>query len=101
MTTKSSAKSCRTRKNVLTTHKQSVRLLDDLPLEKGITGVITRIKKLKEKDLIQAALDPKELNKKIDPSQDLALYLSVNNYVTTYFLKIHEIMISLDKRKAH
>lgn len=88
------------KKNVLTTHKQSVRLLDDLPLEKGITGVITRIKKLKEKDLVQAALDPKELNKKIDPSQDLALYLSVNNYVTTYFLKIHEIMMNLDKRKA-
>ena len=88
------------KKKVLTTHKQSVRLLDDLPLEKGITGVITRIKKLKEKDLIQAALDPKELNKKIDPAQDLALYLSVNNYVTTYFLKIHEIMISLDKRKV-
>ena len=58
------------------------------------------VKKLKEKDLIQAALDPKELNKKIDPAQDLALYLSVNNYVTTYFLKIHEIMISLDKRKV-
>ena len=88
------------KKSVLTTHKQSVRLLDDLPLEKGITGVITRIKKLKEKDLVQAALDPKELNKKIDPAQDLALYLSVNNYVTTYFLKIHEIMISLDKRKV-
>lgn len=88
------------KKKVLTTHKQSVRLLDDLPLEKGITGVITRIKKLKEKDLIQAALDPKELNKKINLAQDLALYLSVNNYVTTYFLKIHEIMVSLDKRKV-
>ncbi|WP_243105973.1 hypothetical protein [Clostridium fermenticellae] len=60
------------KKNVLTTHKQSVRLLDDFPLEKGITGVITKIKKLKEKDLVQAVLDPKELNKKIDPSQNLA-----------------------------
>ena len=88
------------KKKILTTHKQSVRLLDDLPLEKGITGVIIKVKKLKEKDLVKAALDPKELNKKIDPAQDLALYLSVNNYVTTYFLKIHEIMISLDKRKT-
>jgi len=92
-------KELQNKKKILATHKQSVRLLDDLPLEKGITGVITKIKKLKEKDLVQAALDPKEINKKIDPSQDLALYLSVNNYVTTYFLKIHEIMINLDKRK--
>ncbi|MDD4637124.1 MAG: hypothetical protein PHV66_05900 [Bacteroidales bacterium] len=88
------------KKKVLTTHKQSVRLLDDLPLEKGITGVITKVKKLKEKDLVQAAFDPKELKKKIDPAQNFALYLAVNNYVTTYFLKIHEIMISLDKRKV-
>lgn len=88
------------KKKILATHKQSIRLLDDLPLEKGITGVITKVKKLKEKDLVQAVLDPKELNKKIDQAQDLALYLSVNNYVTTYFLKIHEIMISLDKRKV-
>jgi hypothetical protein len=100
MTTKSSAKSCKTKRRFLQLISRAFGLLDDLPLEKGITGVITRIKKLKEKDLIQAALDPKELNKKIDPAQDLALYLSVNNYVTTYFLKIHEIMISLDKRKV-
>ena len=73
------------KKKALTTYRQSVRLLDDLPFEKGITGIIIRIKKLKEKDLIQAALDPKELGKKIDPAQDLVLYLSVNNYVPYIF----------------
>lgn len=73
------------KKKALTTYRQSVRLLDDLPFEKGITGIIIRIKKLKEKDLIQAALDPKELGKKIDPAQDLVLYLSVNNYVPCIF----------------
>ena len=88
------------KKKVLTTHKQSVHLLDDLPLEKGITAVITQLKKLKEKDLAEAVLDPKELTKKIDPARDLALYLSVNTYVTTYFLKIREITISLDKRNV-
>ena len=87
------------KKKALTTYRQSVRLLDDLPFEKGITGIIIRIKKLKEKDLIQAALDPKELGKKIDPAQDLVLYLSVNNYVP-YISEIHEIMTSLDQRKV-
>lgn len=70
-----------------------------ISLWKGITGIIIRIKKLKEKDLIQAALDPKELGKKIDPAQDLVLYLSVNNYVP-YISEIHEIMTSLDQRKV-
>ncbi len=37
-------------KTVLSTHKQSIRLLDDLPLEKGIVGVIKRIRKLGEKE---------------------------------------------------
>ena len=93
-------KELQSKKAVLVAHKQSAHLLDDLPLEKGITGVITRIQKLKETDLAEAALDPKELNKKIDPTKDLTLYLSVNLYVTTYFIKIRDIMMNLDKSKV-
>lgn len=85
-------------KNLLSTHKQSVHLLDSLPLERGIVGVISRIKKLGEKELSDASLDPKEIKQKLSPSQDMALYLAVNNYVTTYFRRIKEIMMNLDKR---
>ena len=85
-------------KNVLSTHKQSVYLLDDLPLEKGIVGVIRRVKKLGEKELSNASLDPKEIKQKLSPSQDMALYIAVNSYVTTYFRRIKEIMMNLDKR---
>ena len=57
-----------------------------------------RIKKLGEKELSDASLDPKEIKQKLSPSQDMALYLAVNNYVTTYFRRIKEIMMNLDKR---
>lgn len=69
-----------------------------MPLEKGISGVIGKIQKLKEKDLEQASLDPKEIKQKIDPDVSFVLYKTVNNYVTTYFVKIKEIMMSMDKR---
>lgn len=85
-------------KSILSTHKQSVHLLDDLPLEKGIVGVIRRIKKLGEKELENASLDPKKIKQKLNPSQDMALYIAVNNYVTTYFPRIREIMMNSDKR---
>ena len=85
-------------KSILTAHKQSVHLLDTLPLEKGIVGVIKRVQKLGEKDLAEASLDPKEITQKLNPAQDMALYLVVNGYVTTYFLSIKEIMVNLDKR---
>lgn len=85
-------------KRILSTHKQSVHLLDDLPLEKGIVGVIKKIKALGEKELFGASLDPKEIKQKLNPSQDMALYIAVNGYVTTYYTRIKEIMMNLDKR---
>jgi len=85
-------------KRILSTHKQSVHLLDDLPLEKGIVGVIKKIKALGEKELFGASLDPKEIKQKLSPSQDMALYIAVNGYVTTYYTRIKEIMMNLDKR---
>lgn len=84
-------------KEIISTHKQSVHMLDDLPLEKGIVGVIRHIQKLGEKELENASLDPKEIKQKLSPSQDVALYIAVNSYVTTYFIRIKEIMINLDK----
>ena len=85
-------------KNILSTHKQSVHLLDDLPLEKGIVGVIRKVKKLGEKELVGVSLDPKEIRQKLSPSQDTALFVAVNGYVTTYYPRIKEIMMNLDKR---
>lgn len=85
-------------KKVLEGHNQNVTLLDDLPLEKGIIGVIKKIKKLKEKDLTEASLEPKEIRQKLNPSDDFALYCQVKFFVTTYFVRIREIMINLDKR---
>ncbi len=85
-------------KKMLSAHRQSVHLLDDLPLEKGIIGVIGKISKLGEKELENASLDPKEIKQKLSPARDTAIYILVNGYVTTYFVKIREIMTNLDKR---
>ena len=83
---------------MLSAHRQSVHLLDDLPLEKGIIGVISKISKLGEKDLEGASLDPKEIKQKLSPAKDAAIYILVNGYVSAYFVKIREIMTNLDKR---
>ena len=85
-------------KNTLAVHHRSVQLLDDMALEKGIIGVIGKIKDLKQQDIIGASLDPKEIKQKLDPNADMAIYGVVNYYVSTYFLKVKEIMINLDKR---
>ena len=39
-------------KKILAAHQQNIQLLDDLPLEKGIVGVISKVKKLKERKKI-------------------------------------------------
>ncbi|MCC8135495.1 MAG: HNH endonuclease [Ruminococcus sp.] len=85
-------------KKLLETYAQGEVLIDDLPLEKGIIEVIGKIKKLKETDLADASFDPIKLRYKLPPNQYFALYNMVNNIVTTYYVKIKEIMISLDKR---
>ena len=87
-------------KNVLAIHKQGVQLLDNMQLEKGIIGVIGKIKELKQEDLVDASMDPKEIKQKLDPSTDSAIYGVVNYYVSTYFYRVKEIMESLDKRKV-
>ncbi len=85
-------------KETLAIHHQSVQMLDDMALEKGIIGVIGKIKDLKQQDLADASLDPKEIKQKLDPNKDMAIYGVVNYYVSTYFIKVKEIMINLDKR---
>lgn len=85
-------------KKILLGHKESARLLDDLPLEKGIIAVISRIRKLDEKDLENASLDPKEIKQKLIRSESFALYKTVNDYVSTYYVRLREIMFNLDKR---
>ena len=85
-------------KKILVAHQQSVQLLDDLPLEKGIVGVISKVKNLKGKDLADASLDPKEIKQKLKPSDNMVLYTTVSAYVTAYYIKLHEIMMNADKR---
>ena len=41
---------------------------------------------------------PKEMKEKLNPSRDTAIYITVNTFVTSYFLRIKEIMMNLDKR---
>lgn len=86
-------------KRLLTAQKQTARLLDDLPLEKGVVGVIKNVSKLKEKDLSEAQLDPKELKRKISPDEDYLLYSTVNNLVMTYYISIRKILMNADKKK--
>lgn len=85
-------------KKLLSAHQQSTKLLSGLPLEKGIIGVISRIRKLGEKELSGATYEPVELKRKISPATDMALYMTVSQYVTTYYKSIRDIMVSADKR---
>lgn len=85
-------------KRVLVGHNQNVALLDDLNLERGIVGVLTKIKKLNQKDLYASSMDPKGIVQKVNPEEDFALYMTINNYVNTYFVQIKKIMTDADKR---
>ena len=64
-----------------------MRLLDGMPLEKEIVGVMSKIKKLKEKDLLDPSLD-----------DNLVLFKTVKDYVDTYYVTLKEIIINADKR---
>lgn len=85
-------------KKILETRSQTLSLIEDLPLEKGIIRAIGKIKKLNERELADASLDPKEIKQKLKPTDNIVLYHTINLYVTTYFVKIKEIMMNLDKR---
>lgn len=86
-------------KKALSNRMESMIELDAIQLEKGLTNVITKLKKLKEKDFSVLTMDPKEIVEKIDKSKDFHLYFQVNNYVMTYFVTIREILKNLDKRQ--
>lgn len=85
-------------KKILIAHKQSMQLLDSMPLEKEIIGVISEIKNLKEKDLLDPSLDPKDIREKLSPDDNFALYNTVKGYVDTYYVTLKEIITNADKR---
>lgn len=85
-------------KKILLARNQSMRLLDGMPLEKEIIGVVSKIKNLKEKDLLDASLDPKDIRDKLVPEDNLVLYNTVKGYVDTYYVTLKEIFVSADKR---
>lgn len=84
-------------KKILMAHYNSVQLLDELPLEKGVVGVLKKIKNLKEKDLATASMDPKEIQQKLPPADNMVLYVTINAYVTAYYVRLREIMTNADK----
>ena len=96
---KSLVKLLKSRKKSLFNHMESINLLSSSELEKGLTNVITNIIKLKQTTLVDSVLDPKEIKEKIDPNKDFHLYLMVTQQVTTYFIKLQEILENLHKRK--
>lgn len=75
-----------------------MRLLDGMPLEKEIIGVMSKIKNLKESDLLDPSLDPKDIREKLIPNENLALFNTVKGYVDTYYVTLKDIIISADKR---
>lgn len=85
-------------KKSLMSHRESVRMLNDKPLERGIVGVVGSLKKLGDKDLRDASLDPKKIKQKILPSESIVLYNTVNNLVNIYYVRTREILINLDKK---
>lgn len=86
-------------KRSLSIQMESIIELSTIELEKGLTNVITNIRKLKQQDFFDLTMDPQEIKEKINPNKNFALYNQVYMTVMTYFVKIKEIMESLDKRK--
>lgn len=86
-------------KRSLSIQMESMIELSTIEIEKGLTNVITNIRKLKQQDFSTLSMDPSEINEKIDPNKSFALYNQVYMTVMTYFIRIKEIMESLDKRK--
>ena len=85
-------------KKILMARNESMRLLDGMPLEKGIIGVITKIKKLKESDLLDPSLEPKNIREKLTPDENFPLYNTVKGYVDTYYVTLKDIITAADKR---
>lgn len=69
-----------------------------MSLDIGIIGVISKIKKLKEKDLLDPSLDPKNIREKLNPDDNIVLYRTVKDYVDSYYATIKNIIINADKR---
>jgi len=84
-------------KKLLDGNNYSKTLIDDINLEKGIIGVLHKVKNLKQIELVEASMDPKEIKKKLDPDDNFTLYAQVNFFVSTYFIRIRNIMINMDK----
>ena len=59
---------------------------------------ISKIKNLKEKDLLDPSLDPKDIRDKLIPDDNLVLYNTVKGYVDTYYVTLKEIITNADKR---
>ena len=87
------------RKRLLIASQQSKKLLDDMPLEEGIIGVVSKIKKIDSIDPDDISLDPKDVSQKLNPSDDFVLYNTVHGFVTSYFTRIKKLMREADKRK--
>lgn len=85
-------------KKILIARNESKRLLDGMPLEKGIIGVITKIKKLKASELLDPSLEPKNIREKLNPDENYPLYSIVKGYVDTYYVTLKDIITAADKR---
>lgn len=85
-------------KKVLSRKITNDQILDDRPVEKGILKVITKIKKLKLSDIKGISYDPQEISNKISPEEELLLFNTVRMLVSTYYVKVREILTNADKR---
>lgn len=85
-------------KKILSRKITNDQLLDDRPVEKGILKVIKKIKKLKYSDIKDISYDPQEISNKISPEEELLLFNTIRMLVSTYYLKVREILTSADKR---
>ena len=80
-------------------HKARLHRMADMPTKFPAGAVRVNIShETGEKDLADAQLDPKEIQDKLRPSDDMALYLTVKSYVTMYFIKIRDILRNADKK---
>lgn len=86
-------------KNTLSGLYENSASIEELMVDENLQEVIKNVSKLKEKDFFDAELHANMVNQKINKNEHFALYSLVNNFVTTYFVRLREIMIDLDREK--
>jgi 5-methylcytosine-specific restriction endonuclease McrA len=97
---KRTIKKLKSSKKIFTSNNNVLNSIDNIMFENELSNAIIRISRLNPNDFNGSKnMNIVEIDKKISPHTDFALYNLVKNYVSVYYPKVDDIMHNLDKKK--